>query len=171
MTGENFRLDREIDAAKLLRAGLGDMIKDDPELAADMVEGSTNLNEAIQAAVDRYAQDKCTTDAITEHIKLLEARKHRILKRMELTRNLVCVALDQAGRQSVDTPLGTATIKRTPPGLILDQEREGEIPPEFWRRGDPVLDKTKLKAALREGRKISGAQLNQGCVTVAFTFK
>lgn len=171
MSGENFRLDREIDAAKLLRAGLGEMIKDDPELAADMIEGETNLNEAIQAAVDRYAQDKCAVEAIKAHIELLQSRRARIEKRMALTRDLVCVALDQAGRKSVDTPLGTACLKRVPPGMNIDKEREGEIPPEYWKRGDPVLDKAKLKAALQEGKTISGAALNQGGVTVSFSFK
>ena len=171
MSGENFRLDREIDAAKLLRASLADILADDPELAADMVLGETNLNEAIQGAVTRYCEDKCAAEAIAEHIKILQARQARLEKRMEMTRTLVGVALDQAGRKSVDTPLGTATLKSVPPKLIIDADREGDIPSKFWKRGDPKLDKKALKDAIKGGEKIDGARLDNGDSCVVFTFR
>ena len=171
MTSENFRLDREIDAARLLRTGLADLIADDPQLGIDMVEGETNLNEALQAAASQYCADKCLLEAVKAQIDLLDARAARIAKRMELTRHLVTVALEQSGRQNMETTFGMISLKRIPPSLIVSKEREAEIPPEFWKRGDPVLDKAKLKAALKEGRAISGATLSNGDITVAFSFK
>lgn len=171
MSNENFKLNREIDAAKLLRTSLADILADDPEFAADVVLGETNLNEAIQTAVVSYCEDKCTAEAIGEHIKTLEARKARLEKRMEMTRTLVGVALDQAGRKSVETPLGTATLKSTPPSLIIDQEREADIPPKFWKRGDPRLDKKALKEAIKNGERIDGARLDNGGSTVSFIFR
>lgn len=171
MSNENFKLNREIDAAKLLRTSLADILADDPEFAADVVLGETNLNEAIQTAVVRYCEDKCTAEAIGEHIKTLEARKARLEKRMEMTRTLVGVALDQAGRKSVETPLGTATLKNVAPSLMIDKEREGDIPSKYWKRGDPKLDRKALKDDLKAGEKIDGARLDNGGATVQFSFR
>lgn len=171
MSNENFRLDREIDAAKLLRASLADIIDGDEEVAADIVEGETNLNEAIQKAVDLYCADKCACDAIAEHIKLLESRKARLTRRMSITRTLVATALDTAGRKSVETPLGNATLKPVPAKVITDTDSLHEIPSEFWKRGEPTLDKKKLKEALESGQTVPGARLSNGGATVAFTFR
>lgn len=171
MSQENFRLDREIDAAKLLRTSLADILEGDEQLTADTLEGQTSINEAIQAAVDLYCRDQCACNAIAEHIKLLEARKARLTKRMGVTRALVAVALDTAGRKTVETPLGTATLKNVAPKILVDPDHEHEIPAEFWSRGDPVLDKKKLKEALVDGQTIPGARLDNGNFTVAFVIR
>lgn len=171
MTSENFRLDREIDAARLLLSSLADIIAGDEAFAADVVLGQTNLVESIQSACALYCADKTSVEAIDAHIKLMEARKHRLKKRMDMTRTLVTTAMEVAGRKSVETPLGTATLKTMPRALRLDEEREADIPSEYWKRADPVLDKKKLKEALEEGKIIPGATLDNGGISLSFTFR
>jgi len=171
MADENLRLHQEIAAAKRLRENLAALFEDDEELAVNSIEGETNLNEAIQEAVNLYCTDKTRVEAIAEHIKLMEARKARLEKRMEVTRAAVCVALEQAGKKTVETALGTATLKNTPPQLKLDPEDEADIPTRFWRAGKPSLDKKALKKALEEGEKIKGARLDNGGQSIQITFK
>jgi hypothetical protein len=171
VSSENFRLDREIDAAKLLRTSLADLIADDESVAADLIEGQTNLNEAIQSATNLFCQDKCAVDAIEEHIKMMETRKARLKKRMEMTRVLVATALELAGKKSVETALGTATLKATARKLVIDTERESEIPVEYWKRGDPTLDKKKITEDLKNGKDIKGARLDNGGIAVQFSFR
>jgi hypothetical protein len=171
MSAENFKLDREIDAARLLRASLADVIAGDEDVAADIIEGQCNLNEAIQAAVTLYCQDKTSVEAIEQHISMMETRKARLKKRMEMTRTLVGTALDVAGRKSVETPLGTATMKPTPRCVIFDKENEADIPLEYWKSGKPTIDKIKLKKDLEDGKQIKGARLDNGNSTVQFTFR
>lgn len=168
---ETFALDREITAAKLLLSALADIIEGDDQLKADMLEAETEINEAITRATDLYCRDKCSVEAIEEHIKLMESRKHRLKKRMEMTRVLVGQALETCGRKSVETPLGCATLKPTPQKVCIDEENEHQIPVEYWKRGDPTLDKNKLKADLKSGKEIPGARLDNGGSTVAFTFR
>jgi hypothetical protein len=171
MADETLRLHQEIGAAKRLRENLASLFEDDPELARDSIEGETNLNEAIQEAVDLYCADKTRVEAIAEHIKLMETRKARLEKRMETTRSMICVALDQAGKKKVETALGTATLKNTPRQLQVHPEDEPFIPTKYWRTGKPSLDKKKLKADLEAGETIKGAQLDNGGQTVQITFK
>lgn len=171
MADDNHALHQQIVAARRLRESLASLFEDDPELAADSVEGETNLNEAMQQAVERYCADKVACDAIDEHIKLMQARKARLEKRMEVTRAMVAVALEQAGKKTVETALGTATLKNTPPQLVVDTEHEADIPTKFWRHGKPSLDRKALKAALDAGERIKGARLSNGGASVAFNFK
>ncbi len=171
MSKENFKLDREIDAAKLLRASLADILEGDEQLSADTVEGQTNINEAIQAAAVLYCQDKVAVEAIKAHVAIMQARSARLKRRMEMTRTLVATALEVAGRKSVETALGNATLRHVAPGVIIDKEREDDIPLEYWGRGDPVLDKKKLKDDLESGKQIKGARLDNGGMTVTFTFR
>lgn len=171
MSNENFKLDREIDAAKLLLTSLADILEGDEQFAADLIEGETSLNEAIQSAVELYCRDKTFCDAIDIQISLLETRKARLEKRMSMTRVLVGTALDVAGKKKVETPLGTATMKATQASLILDDEEEHLIPTEYWKRSDPKLDRAAIKADLKKGKAIPGARLSNGGSTVQFTFK
>jgi|SRR5262245_2013763 len=171
MADEPARLHQEITAAKRLREDLAQFFEDDPQLAADMIEGETNLNEAILAACDLFHRDKCAVEAIEAHIQAMEARKERIKKRIDGIRVLVGVALEQAGRKSVETALGTATLKSVPRSLIVRSEDEPDIPLDYWKMAKPSLDRKRLLADLKSGKTIKGACLSNGGQTVAFTFK
>lgn len=168
---ETFALDREITAAKLLLAALADIIEGDDQLKTDMLEAETEINEAILRATDLYCRDKCSVEAIEEHIKMMESRKARLKKRMENTRVLVGVALETCGRKRIETALGCATLKPTPRKIVVDPDREHLIPLDYWKRSDPSLDKKKLTEDLKSGKVIDGAHLDNGGVCVAFTFK
>lgn len=155
----------QTEAAKALRENLKDIIGDDESLAADMVEGQTDINEAIQAAVALVAQDETHAKAIGEHIKALETRKHRLSERAEMTRTAIAIAMDQAGKKKVETALGTVSVRSVPPSVQVTEE--AEIPTEFWRSSEPKLDKKALLAALKDKKAIPGATLSNGGQTIA----
>lgn len=163
-------LSREIAAARRLKDQFAELIQDDEAFANALVEAETNLNEAIQAACSLYAQDKTACAAIEEHIKQMETRKARLQKRMEHTRVLVAVAMEEAGCRKIETAIGTVSLKATPISVIVDEEKKADIPTKFWKRGAPTLDKKMLKEALESGEDISGARLSNGGQTVAFRF-
>lgn len=50
-------------------------------------------------------------------------------------------------------------IKKNPPSLRID--KEGNIPPEYFKNLAPILDKTLLKDAIKNGLNIEGVQLVQ----------
>lgn len=171
MADETAKLYQEINAAKRLREDLASLMGDDPDLARDVVEGETDLNEAMLEAVDLFCRDKVAIDAIKAHIQLMETRMARLEKRQETIRVLVGVALEQAGRKSVETALGTASLRNTPPSLIVKSEDEADIPTKYWKQGKPTLDKKRLAADLKAGDTVKGARMSNGGVTVAFLFK
>lgn len=171
MADETHRLHQEIQAARRLRENLASLMEDDPQLIADSLEGETNIHEAIEAAVTLYFNDNAFITAIDNQIAVLETRKNRLKKRTEVIRAMVCVALDQAGKKTVETALGTATLKNTPRQLLLDPDQQSEIPLEYWKAGEPKLDKKKLKADIETGKTVKGATLSNGGQSIQFSFK
>ena len=155
----------QTEAAKALRANLKDIIGDDESLAADMVEGQTDINEAIQAAVALVSQDETHARAIDDHIKALETRKHRLSERARMTRTAIAIAMDQAGKKKVETALGTVSVRAVPPSVQITEE--AEIPTEFWKQPEPRLDKKALLSALKNKKIIPGATLSNGGQTIA----
>jgi len=142
-----YDLAAETEAATILLANLRDIVADDDQAAADIVEGETNLLEAINAAVDLVQQHEAHADAISARIKTLQDRKARLQNKADLTREAIAVAMDVAKRKKLATPLGTVSVCKTP--VKLEVVDESEVPSTYWKRPDPVLDKKALTDALK----------------------
>ncbi len=164
-TSAAHELHRQTEAAKALRANLKDIIGDDESLAADLVEGETDIHEAIQAAIALVTQDELHAKAISDHIQALETRKHRLTERAKVTRTAIAAAMDQAGKKKLETPLGTVSVRAVPPSVQITEE--AEIPTEFWKQPEPSLDKKALLSALKDKKTIPGATLSNGGQTIA----
>lgn len=157
-------LEREIEAAKLLRDQLADICATDPDFLRDAIEGETNIRELIAILAAEEGEDKAIIAGLETFAEGLAARKDRINARIETRRALLATALDVAGLKSLETPTGTVAITKVAPKAITTEE--SEIPSRFWKAAPPKLDKKALTDALKAGETIPGATLSNGSSTV-----
>lgn len=161
-------LQREAEAAKSLLANLRDIGADgDEEIVRTAIEGETNLFEVIDAALEQAAQDQAAVEALSRLIVQMEARCSRLNRRIDLTKTALLSALQTIGERKLERPLATLTVKPTGPSVVITDEQR--VPPTFWKRPDPKIDKTALKAALKGG-PVPGAELSNGGETMQWRF-
>lgn len=143
---------------------VAELAADDEALRHDMVEGETDLFEAIDVALSEM--DECDLvsagckdreDAFAERRRKAEARKERL-------RGLVEQAMLVSDLRSIKLASATLTVKTVPPKPIYDDE--AAIPSEFWRQADPVLDKKAIAAAINDGRIIPGVTMTNGSTSL-----
>jgi hypothetical protein len=158
MSEVSHQLHRETEAAKALRANLADIIGNDEQCAADMIEAETDLNEAIDAAVRMLIDDLAAMNGLNEMIDLLVARKDRIEGRIGHYRTALATAMEQAGRKNVEHPAVTLSLRPSPPAVRVTDE--AAVPSKFWEASAPRLNKRALLAALKDRETVPGACLN-----------
>ncbi len=165
-------LHRETEAVRLLLATFADVVGDDEIAKADMIEGETNLNEAMERVAERLSDLETLCDSLKAREDKLAARRRRLEEQQKNHRTAMLTAMEVAGVKRLE--LAIATVSRKPIAASAVVTNEADVPAEFWRRGEPKLDKkallTALKAAHDEGRTIPGAQLSNGGETVQLSF-
>jgi hypothetical protein len=168
MTDVAHDLFRETRAAKTLLAQLADIIGDDQQAAADLVEGETSLNEAIDAAVQKLVEDTAAVRGLKSMIEDLTRRQVRLEERIKNFRTALSVALEQAGRKSVEHPAVTISLRAVAASVAITDE--AAVPSRFWKAGEPRLDKHALLEALKAKELIPGVSLSNGRTTLALTW-
>lgn len=160
MNEEPHNLHRSINAAVSLRQELakliasdagGDMTPDDLAALRDTFDGQTTLDVEIRRAVLAIEEDEILTAGIKARETELRNRRLRIEKRVEATRGLIEQAMTIAQWAKHEMDIGTVTLGRAAPSLVIDNE--SEIPSQFWKSADPSLDKAGLKKVLSERHK------------------
>jgi hypothetical protein len=152
------KLDIEAETALHLRNAMQDILGNDEEMIHDAVEGQTNLLETIDAAVTRCNTLTAFEEAIDLQIKRLKDRKDRFTKQKELIRAAIHTAMQQAGLPKCERAHATITIKKCP--QKVEVVAEADIPAEFWKAGEPKLDKVELLKALKNKEVIAGVKLS-----------
>ena len=145
-------------AARALKDSLQALGQQDDELLIDSLEGETELIEAIDQLLGRMAESQAMICGLEAVAADLEARKRRYQARLETDRGLIEQALLIAEIDTLERPLATLSLSARPPKLEV--HTPADIPAEFWRSPDPVLDKRALAKALAEGRTVPGACLS-----------
>lgn len=163
------QLHEQIEAARVLLANFRDILGDDAQAKADAVEGETDLREAIATGLARIAEVEMLETGITEAMKNLKARADRLGDQKEALRTALTVALELAEVPSLETPLGTISLRSVPPKLEIVEE--AEIPSKYWKPQEPKLDKAALTAALKSKDIVPGAKLDNGSVTVMIRWR
>jgi len=163
----------EAEATKRLLAQLREQGHDeDAELVADAIEGETSLREAIEAAVDEIDMlEILITGAKTKEASIAGFREAKE-RRVEFIRASIEQAMLATEQLNIPLPTGTVFVSKRAPSLIV--ENEADIPSEFFVTPEtpaPRLDKRKLAAALKEGRKVPGAGLDNGSVSLSIKRK
>lgn len=137
---------------------------DDPQLVIDMIEGETDLLEAI-ASLDADMIDAETMQSgLAAKIEELKGRSDRIKAGVEKAREAVLAAMTKAGLQQVKTPFATFTRKAVPPKPIVTDE--SLLPGKFWKLPPPTIDKTAVNDAVKAGEDIPGVIMSNGSETI-----
>lgn len=155
------RLDpiKEAKAVAALKESLRDLGHGgDEALLYYSIEGETSLFEAIDRLLLGIAEDEGRAMGARSAAAEIEHRAERFDKRAEAARALIEQALMVAEIDKLERPTATLSIVRRPPKAEITEE--ADIPAEFWKVGDPKLDKKAVLAALKEGRAVPGACLS-----------
>lgn len=172
--GSQPRLHQELEAAKLLISQLKIIDEDgDPELLADMIEGSTNLTEAVDATLSTIGEDLAMAEALKAQEAQLKARRERFERRAQQKKFAIQNAMTLIGNPKMERPL--CTIGKRKGGQSAEIVEEYEIPGCYWEPSEPTLNKklllADLKAAKEAGIEIPGAKLVTGEDTFSFRWK
>lgn len=161
----SFRLRQETEAARTLLATLADVLADDAELAADTIEGETNLREVMRSALARIVELDTMTDGIKATQEALAGRKARLEKQRDMIRECLAVALEVSGLKKLETPLATVSLRAVAPKVeVID---ESAIPATYWKPQEPRLDRKALLDALKDKQDVPSATLSNGGVALS----
>lgn len=150
---------KEAQAVAALRDSYGALIEaGGAELLIDTIEGETSLLEAIDRLLLTIAENEgLALGAIAAGREIL-SRADRFTRRAERARAMIEQALMIAELDKLERPAATLSLVRR--GAKVELTEESDIPAEFWKTGDPKLDKKALLEALKEGRPVPGAALS-----------
>ena len=142
-------------------------LQEDEILRADMLEGSTDLNDFLRATERKRQEAVSMAEAIDINMEALNQRRNRFKHRDEALRSLMFKLLEWGNLKRVELPEATISIRAgTPRVVIVD---EAAIPDALCRfRREP--DKVKIKAALADG-EVNGAALSNAEPTISIRVK
>ena len=149
-----------------LRASFPDA---DEETLFDTVEGLTDLHEQVAAVVRSSLEDQMFASALGGRIDEMRGRLDRFEQRAAKKRDLVTAVLAQSGIKRLQQPDFTVSLRQLPPLLAIRDE--GQIPDGYWVPQPPKLDRRKLLTSLKEGRRVPGADLSNGGVSLTVRIK
>lgn len=170
MAGKSFTVTKigdELANALEIRAALHE--HDDPKLILDMIEGSTNFNEACCVVLEETLEDEAVLDGLDAMMEKLAMRKSRIERSIETRRNIILSAMEKAEVPSIKSPLGTMSVRATARKLIVVDE--AKVPARYWIPSDPRLDKMALIKDLRDGQSVEGVELSNAGIALAVRIK
>ena len=157
------KLRREADTAKGLIAALRQDY-DDADLVHDATEGETSLMEAIDAALAEIDDCEAIVAGCKVQSEVLMGRAAKFDARKARVRALIEQAMLIADLPTAKRPTATVTVKRTPPKPIIADE--SLIPAKFFKTPPPVLDKTAINAAVKDGETIPGVTFDNGGISL-----
>lgn len=154
------------DALRLREALQGE----DPQLVADMIEGSTNLHEALCVVVEMIGEEEMMLAGIDSKLEELNARHGRIKTTVSRYRDIIASAMDRAGIKTIKSPTATITLRSLAPKVIVtDELRIAARRPDLFVQPPLALDRKSLKEvmeALPDGEVIPGAEWSNGGASV-----
>lgn len=151
-------------SAAAARSLVAELNTDDDNLRHDMVEGETDLFEAIAAAINEMDECDITIAGCKAKVSEITERISRTTRRAEKLRGLIEQAMVIAELPSVKLPTATLSVKSLPPKpLYVD---ESLIPAEYWEQPDPVLDRGKILSNFKTGKAIPGVSATNGTTSL-----
>lgn len=112
------------------------------ETIADTISGATMLEETVTKAIEAVAECGMIVDGIAPYLAKLHARAKRFEDRIEYIRGLVHMAMAAGGQRKYPLAIATVSLNKARARVLIDDE--SKVPADYWRRPDPVVDKTKL---------------------------
>lgn len=136
---------KELLALQALKDSIADAAKDDPDLLLDMAEGETNIMELIDKVLEADLVDQGLLDGLANVKAIVKLREERFEMRMKTRRGLLEQALFILERKKLERPTATISITERKPTVTVTDE--SEVPSEYFRTPDPVLNKKALNDA------------------------
>lgn len=159
----------QIEAARVLLANFRDILGDDEQAVADMVEGQTNLPEAMTRAVTRIVELEAMEAGLGLMMERLKGRCDRLKQQRETLRTAMAVAMEIGAMKRHETALATITLK--PVAAKVEIIDEAAIPSKFWKSQEPRLDRKAVLDALKDKQEVPGATLSNGGAVVQITYR
>jgi len=141
----------------------------DEEIIVNSLLGSTDLETNLLALADEIAERETISTAITLHIKTLQDRQTRIERTADTLRSIILQAMDISGLRTV--PGVTATLSVNTLDGEIKVVDESLIPPRFWVKQDPKLDKKALNSAVKSGEPVAGVERGNGRISLTIRRK
>lgn len=141
----------------------------DEQCLIDTLDGETNLKEALLALSDEVAEREALVDTMDARIKEIQERKSRTERVNETLRNIILQSMDIAGIKTISGALCTLSINEKGPAPKIDNE--AIIPSDYWVAQDPVLDKKKINADVKDGVQIPGVTKTNGKISLTIRRK
>ena len=165
MTGFDFKqVQTEITALMLAYPQL----EADEVLRADMIEGSTGMDDFIRELLRKIGTTETLRDATGNYIEELKMRRARMEHTAEALRTLIFKIMQHAQIQKRVLPEATVSIRNTPAKVVVIDEQQ--IPDHYMRiKKEP--DKIKIKTDLQANMSIAGVTLSNGEPTLAILTK
>ena len=123
----------------------------------NMLEGETNLFEAIDTALAEIDEAEVLISGLKQKEGQFSARRRAMEERVRQYRGLIEQAMAVAEQQRLRRPTATLTLRKLPIDVIVTSE--ADIPSEFFvpqPPPPPKLDKAALKEALADARNEDG---------------
>ena len=139
-------------------------LKDDEELRAGMLEGSTDVMDVLARLVSTMQDAKMMSAAIAERAKEITARRVRYDRREEAARALLFKLMGIANLRKAELAECTLSVRAGSPRVIITDETE--LPFEYFRV-TKAPDKAAIKEALKDGKFVPGAVLSNSEDTLA----
>lgn len=134
-------------------------LAEDEDLRRDVLEGETSALEVLTRLLNVEREGDSMAKAVGLRIAGLQSRKARAEKRKDIARQLMLRVMKAANLQKA--PLVEATISVSKGRDSVEVVDESLVPSRFLKVVKSP-DKTLIKAALDEGKKVRGAQIKTG---------
>jgi hypothetical protein len=148
------------------------LIMDGGEITEISEELEKTLFEMIEKKTDAYIQFNQKLDDEMElaakHIKRLQEFKKVRENAQERLKQYAIMCLERMGQQKISGDFGTISLRK--PSQVLNILDEQKIPDEFASYVR-IVDKTKVKDAIKKGQEVEGASLSDGKKSVMFKTK
>lgn len=115
--------------------------------------------EKIVSIARVYRQILSDAQICKEEEKRLAERKKKLENRASRLKEIMFEGMKIAGANKIRRPEFDISIKKNPPSLQISEG--ANIPKNFYLEVDPVLDKTALKTAVKNGLEIQGVSVIQ----------
>lgn len=125
------------------------------------------LLESMQGAIQEKAKNvamvirnmETTVEAIAAAEKEMAARRKSIDRKIDWMKTYLLENMERTGISKIESPYFVIALRDNPESLIIEQD--AEIPAEYYKPQDPVLDKVTLKKDMQLGVIVSGCRLER----------
>jgi hypothetical protein len=135
----------------------------DPQTVADTLGGLSGDLEVKATNVAMFARNlEAAAEAIKGAEAQMAARRKAIENRAAGIREYLKVQMERTGIKEIASPYFKLAIRSNPPAVVIDAA--SQIPAEYMRQPEPpppAPDKKAIAAAIKAGKEIAGAHLEQ----------